>query len=294
MKTTVTANFLPALTTCALATALLVGCEKPTQTSATPPTEIRGEAISAPVVAPAKVAAQTPPAPAAPTVAAAPATDLATAAPAITPAPTAPATVAKTAAPTTPPATPPSVPVPAPTPTTTVAPTPPTPPVAAAAPAASAAAPVAAKGNDKPGDYLVVGFDKLSSFNFDVPDETPVGTNKTAAAIVPKPPEQIPPAVLALDKKFVSLKGFMLPLKVENGLITELLIMRDQSMCCYGAVPKINEWVSVKMTGKGVKPIMDQAVTLYGKLHVGEIRENGYLVGIYQMDGEKLAGPLDL
>ena len=50
----------------------------------------------------------------------------------------------------------------------------------------------------------------------------------------------------------------------------------------------------VKMTGKGVKPIMDQAVTLYGKLHVGEIRENGYLVGIYQMDGEKVAGPLDL
>ena len=94
--------------------------------------------------------------------------------------------------------------------------------------------------------------------------------------------------------KRVSLKGFMLPLKVEGGLVTELLIMRDQSMCCYGAVPKINEWVSVKMTGKGVKPIMDQAVTLYGKLHVGEIRENGYLVGIYQMDGEKVAGPLDL
>ena len=100
--------------------------------------------------------------------------------------------------------------------------------------------------------------------------------------------------VKALDKKFVALKGFMLPLKVEGGLITELLIMRDQSMCCYGTVPKINEWVSVKMTGKGVKPIMDQAVTLYGKLHVGEIRENGYLVGIYQMDGEKVAGPLDL
>ena len=101
-------------------------------------------------------------------------------------------------------------------------------------------------------------------------------------------------ALLALDKKFVSLKGFMLPLKVENGLITELLIMRDQSMCCYGSVPKINEWVSVKMTGKGVKPIMDQAVTMYGRLHVGEVRENGYLVGIYTMDGDKITGPLDL
>ncbi len=59
-------------------------------------------------------------------------------------------------------------------------------------------------------------------------------------------------------------------------------------------MPKINEWVSVRMTSKGVKPVMDQAVTLYGKLKVGEIRENGYLVGIYEMDGESMAGPLDL
>jgi hypothetical protein len=97
-----------------------------------------------------------------------------------------------------------------------------------------------------------------------------------------------------LDNKSVALKGFMLPLKVEGGLVTELLIMRDQSMCCYGAVPKINEWVSVKMTSKGVKPIMDQPITMFGTLRVGEMRENGYLVGIYQLDGEKMAGPLDL
>ena len=121
----------------------------------------------------------------------------------------------------------------------------------------------------------------------------PATTNAPAKNAAP-PKDQIPAAVKAFDKQRVALKGFMLPLKVEGGLITELLIMRDQSMCCYGTVPKINEWVSVKMTGKGVKPIMDQAVTLYGKLHVGEIRENGYLVGIYQMDGEKVAGPLDL
>ena len=129
--------------------------------------------------------------------------------------------------------------------------------------------------------------------NYDIPDEAPAATNAPVKPVAP-PKEQIPANVKAFDKQRVALKGFMLPLKVEGGLITELLIMRDQSMCCYGTVPKINEWVSVKMTGKGVKPIMDQAVTLYGKLHVGEIRENGYLVGIYQMDGEKVAGPLDL
>ena len=83
----------------------------------------------------------------------------------------------------------------------------------------------------------------------------------------------------------------MLPLKVDDGVVTEMLIMKDQSMCCYGAVPRINDWVSVKMKKGGVKSVMDQAVTLYGKLHVGEMLENGYLIGIYQMDGEKMDEP---
>jgi hypothetical protein len=46
--------------------------------------------------------------------------------------------------------------------------------------------------------------------------------------------------------------------------------------------------VSVKMKG-GVKPLMDEPVTLMGTLKVGETRENGYLVGIYAMDGDKMA-----
>ncbi|MGE4181695.1 MAG: DUF3299 domain-containing protein [Limisphaerales bacterium] len=136
---------------------------------------------------------------------------------------------------------------------------------------------------------LAVGFDRLASFSYTLP-EGPVDTNVVTQAASTN---QIPATVHALNDQYISLKGFMLPLKVEKGLVTELLIMRDQSMCCYGTVPKINEWVSVKMTGDGVKPVMDQAVTLFGKLKVGEMYENGYLVGIYALDGERMAGPLD-
>ncbi len=157
-----------------------------------------------------------------------------------------------------------------------------------AAPASSA--PAAAAASAKSDDFETVGFDRLAGFNYEMPDESAVKTNAPAAPTK----EQIPADIKALNSKRVALKGFMLPLKVEGGLITELLIMRDQSMCCYGTVPKINEWVSVKMTSKGVKPIMDQAVTIYGSLKVGEMFENGYLVGIYALDGEKIAGPLDL
>lgn len=136
--------------------------------------------------------------------------------------------------------------------------------------------------------FLSVGFEKLSTFNYIVPEDTP-GESKTPPK---EQPDQIPASVRALNQKSISLKGYMLPLKVEGGLVTELLIMKDQSMCCFGSVPKINEWVSVKMVGKGIKAVMDQPVTLFGKLFVGEIRENGYLVGIYRMDGERL-GEMD-
>ncbi|MBM3876655.1 MAG: DUF3299 domain-containing protein [Verrucomicrobia bacterium] len=161
--------------------------------------------------------------------------------------------------------------------------------VAAATAAASGAEPV-----EMMGEFRIVGFDKLASYNYDIPDESPATRAAANVGEAPAAKDQIPDSVRALNGKKVALKGFMLPLKVEGGLITELLIMRDQSACCYGATPKINEWVSVKMSGKGVKPIMDVPVVLMGKLQVGEMRENGYLVGIYAMDGEKMTGPPEL
>ena len=143
----------------------------------------------------------------------------------------------------------------------------------------------------KIGDYSLLGFDRLASFAYEVPDD-PI-TEPKAKEILEK--NEIPESVKKFDKQKIALKGYMLPLKVEDGKITELLILRDQSMCCYGAVPKINEWVSVRMPkGRGVRPVMDVPVTIFGTLKVGEVLENGYLVGIYEMDGERLDGPIDL
>lgn len=138
-------------------------------------------------------------------------------------------------------------------------------------------------------EYASAGFDILSGYNIEVSDELLGPVTNNLAEVTAKTEALIPEKVRALNQKKVALKGFMLPLKVEGGLVTEMLVMKDQSMCCYGTVPKIHEWVSVKMSEKGVKPLMDQAVTLMGKLHVGEMRENGYLTGIYRMDGDKMA-----
>jgi len=143
-------------------------------------------------------------------------------------------------------------------------------------------------GTSKTGEYVEVGFDRLANFSFEIPEGLQP-TNSVNKAT--KSSDQIPADVKFFDQKKVALKGFMLPLKVDDGVVTEMLIMKDQSMCCYGAVPRINDWVSVKMKKGGVKSVMDQPVTLYGKLHVGEMLENGYLVGIYELDGDKMDEP---
>ena len=91
----------------------------------------------------------------------------------------------------------------------------------------------------------------------------------------------------AWNGKKAIVTGFMLPVKMDNGLVTEFLLVKDPMMCCYGTVPNMNEWVVVKMA-KGVRPLMDVPISFYGELKIGATFENGYMTGIYQLEGEKM------
>jgi hypothetical protein len=172
----------------------------------------------------------------------------------------------------------------------------PTPPAVASTlrprspPTAEAPAPTASAQAAAQPTCLSVGFDRLSAFPFEVTDQmVDAPTNAAAASL--KTLAQIPDGIKALDEKKVSVRGYMLPMNYQEGLATDFLILRNQSMCCYGVIPNITEWVNVRMIGKGVKPIMDQPVTVSGRFHVGDVRENGSLVGIYRLDAEQLIGP---
>ena len=154
-------------------------------------------------------------------------------------------------------------------------------PVAAptvSAPVAPVAPPVAEKG------YLKLGFEHLASFTFVPPTaDASADQNSTTARVA----EQIPATVKSWSGKKVLVVGFMIPVKMEKGLVTEFLLMRNTMACCFGATPSINEWVTVKMK-KGVPPTMDVPVEFYGELRVSPVFENGYLSGIYQLDGERM------
>ena len=139
--------------------------------------------------------------------------------------------------------------------------------------------------------YLRLGFDRLGSYTFVPPPFDPTTGEKKADGSISKAPsgeEQIPPAVKAWSGKKAIVTGFMLPVKMDKGLVTEFLLVKDAMMCCYGAVPNMNEWVLVRMTKGGVRPLMDVPISFYGELQVGAMYENGYMTGIYLLNGEKM------
>jgi hypothetical protein len=141
-----------------------------------------------------------------------------------------------------------------------------------------------------PPGYQRLGFDTLSAFPFEVTRVMAEGSTDLAAASAATQ-AAIPKTIQALDNHLAAIRGFLLPLRMNNGLAIEFLLLRNQNLCCFGGVPKVNEWVLAQARGEGVKPIMDQPITVLGRLRVGEIREGGYLVGIYRMEVEKILGP---
>lgn len=130
-------------------------------------------------------------------------------------------------------------------------------------------------------EYERVGFDRLAGFGF----EPPAASGEAGAAPATGE-EQIPAEIRALSGRKAVVTGYMLPVRLSEGRVMELLLVKDPAMCCYGTVPNMNEWVVVKMKGKGVAPLMDTPVSFYGELKVGPQFENGYMTGIYELAGE--------
>ncbi len=154
---------------------------------------------------------------------------------------------------------------------------------AAPAPAAAPSADVKAAAPELDNGYLKLGFDRLSGYRFVPPAFDPVADAKNP----PTGDEQIPAEVKNWNGKKAVITGFMLPVKLEKGKCVEFLVMANQMACCFGSVPNMNDWVVVRMKS-GTPVIQDVPISFYGTLKVGAMFENGYMTGIYELDGEKM------
>lgn len=138
--------------------------------------------------------------------------------------------------------------------------------------------------------HLDVGFEILGGYAFKLTKAgaTAIGAgDATALAAVNA---QIPELIRQLDGKKVAVSGYMLPMKMEGALTTEFLLVANSMLCCYGVIPPMNQWATVKMTRRGVTAQQDVPIQVFGTLRVQTRIENGALSAIYHLDAERVQG----
>ncbi len=122
---------------------------------------------------------------------------------------------------------------------------------------------------------LSLTFDKLASYDYKFPD---IGAKEEDT-------KQIPGSVQKLEGRTISIRGFMIPMANDGENVLEFVLVRNQSFCCFGVYPKMNEWIHVKMApGKTAPFALDVPITIHGELHVGEEWENGVVMSLYRLD----------
>ena len=94
--------------------------------------------------------------------------------------------------------------------------------------------------------------------------------------------KDIPEPVMVLNGEVVQVTGFMLPIDFDSGRVNSFLLMNSRAACCFGVMPRANEFIYVEMPdGVTTKFMTDMPINVSGKLEIGE--DN--LVGsLYSMD----------
>jgi len=122
-----------------------------------------------------------------------------------------------------------------------------------------------------------LGFRHLATFVFEPPVD-PAGQRNGEQ-------KRIPQELRSFDGTLVRIRGFMMPVKMNDvGRVTECVVIPNTMSCCYGQTPRPNEWVLVTIAQPGAAILEDVPLFFYGRLHVGEIYEDGMFAGLYRLE----------
>lgn len=99
----------------------------------------------------------------------------------------------------------------------------------------------------------------------------------------------IPEKIRALNGKRVVIHGFMQPMDFSGGRLASFMLVGDMMDCCFGNMPRINDWIDVELA-----PPRDVALNIYapvvvtGTLEVGCKFLNGFVDSVYRLRAEKV------
>lgn len=95
---------------------------------------------------------------------------------------------------------------------------------------------------------------------------------------------KLPKEVTDLDEVVVSVSGFMMREVPGSSPVNQFMLINEACGC--NGTPKMNEIVFCTLPDGVTMDIKVGVVTVTGKLYVGEEKEDGVVIMIYQMDAD--------
>ncbi len=99
----------------------------------------------------------------------------------------------------------------------------------------------------------------------------------------------LPPEILAWNDKRVELHGFMNPTRFTKDGVAEFMLTAFPGACCFGSIPRLNEWVVVRMPeGKSTDYAYTAPIVVLGRLEVGEEIVDEVVQSLYRMEAQRV------
>lgn len=101
---------------------------------------------------------------------------------------------------------------------------------------------------------------------------------------------EFPASVAKLDGERVSLVGYQIGLEYDESdpdgpLLTRFMLVRDLAICCFGGIPRPDEWIDVTVS-EPVPLWLYRPVRVTGALSVGlERQEDALMTSVFQVKG---------
>ena len=94
-----------------------------------------------------------------------------------------------------------------------------------------------------------------------------------------------PEPVQELDGEEITIVGYMIALDFEGEAVTHFMLVRDLAACCFGGIPRPDEWIDVHVT-KPCPYWVYRPVRVTGRLSVGlEQQQEAFMTSVLQIKG---------
>ncbi|MGH0034512.1 MAG: DUF3299 domain-containing protein [Myxococcota bacterium] len=137
--------------------------------------------------------------------------------------------------------------------------------------------------------FQPVSWDTLGGFTYDL--QVPGALEDASPeALSERHGQLFPPEVRALDRRPVAVRGFVLPISMRDGRITEfILAAKNEIGCCFGDGLSMNQWIHVAAPeGRSFDLEPLGVATVLGLLEVGEEVRRGTVMSLYRMREAKV------